>query len=45
MNMATSQERIETITSVKRKRKFAVGQNMRLVDGSNRPGMSISHVS
>lgn len=45
MNMAMSQERIEIITSVERRRRFAVEQNMRLIDGSNRPGMSVSHVS
>ena len=33
------------MTSLWRRLRFAVEQNMRLVDGSNRPRMSVSHVS
>jgi len=40
-----SQERIEVITSVQRRRRFTVEQKMRLVEESNRPGMSVSHVA
>ena len=45
MNMAMSQARIEISTSVELRQRFAAAQNMRLVDGSNRPGMALSHVS
>ncbi len=45
MSMTMSQERIQVITSVERRRRFTVEQKMRLVEESNRPGMSVSHVA
>jgi len=40
-----SQDRVHVITSVERRRRFTVEQKMRLVEESNRPGMSVSHVA
>jgi hypothetical protein len=45
MFMTMSEERIHVITSVERRRRFTVEQKMRLVEESNRPGMSVSHVA
>jgi len=41
MFMTMSQERIQVITSVERRRRFTVEQKLRLVEESNRPGMSV----
>ena len=38
-------EKIQVITSVQRRRRFTVEQKIRLVEESNRPGMSVSHVA
>ena len=38
-------EIIQVITSVQRRRRFTVEQKIRLVEESNRPGMSVSHVA
>lgn len=43
--MTVTNERIEVITSVQRRRRFTVEQKIRLVEESNRPGMSVSHVA
>ncbi len=45
MVMAMSTEKIEVITSVQRRRRFSVDQKVRLVEESNLPGMSVSHVA
>jgi len=45
MGMAMSTEKIEVITSVQRWRRFSVDQKLRLVEESNLPGMSVSHVA
>jgi len=45
MFMTMSQDRVHVITSVERRRRFTVEQKMRLVEESNRPGMSVSHVA
>ncbi len=45
MVMAMSTEKIEVVTSVQRRRRFSVDQKIRLVEESNLPGMSVSHVA
>jgi transposase len=38
-------EKTQVITSVQRRRRFTVEQKIRLVEESNRPGMSVSHIA
>jgi len=45
MVMAMSTEKIEVITSVQRRRRFSVDPKIRLVEETNLPGMSVSHVA
>jgi len=40
-----STEKIEVTTSVQRRRRFSVDQKIRLVEQSNLPGTSVSHVA
>jgi transposase len=43
--MSLNPPRIEVVTSVQRRRRYTVEQKLRLIDESNRPGMSVSYVA
>ena len=45
MTVTASPPRIEVITSVQRRRRWSVDEKLRLVEESNRPGMSVSYVA
>ena len=45
MTMSLNPPKIEVITSVQRRRRYTVEQKLRLIDESNRPGMSVSYVA
>ena len=45
MTMSLNPPRIEVVTSVQRRRRYTVEQKLRLIDESNRPGMSVSYVA
>jgi transposase len=46
MNTTVSNaQRIEVITGVERRRRWPVAEKIRLVEESNRPGMSVSYVA
>lgn len=41
----TTTSKIEVLTGVERRRRWTVEEKMRLVEESNRPGMSVSYVA
>jgi len=43
--MSLNPPKIEVITSVQRRRRYTVEQKLRLIEESNRPGMSVSYVA
>lgn len=45
MTMSLNPPKIEVITSVQRRRRYTVEQKLRLIEESNRPGMSVSYVA